>query len=281
MPSSFEFLWDDENFTIQSGIIPGRGRLSGADLGLGIIYYPIQVDLIHPFREPLQAIPSRSSADLSFLWNADPEIQIFNPAESASRFIRVALKPSRGLEHEIPADFNGLVSAALLQEDWGEPFKDSVREDLEAIGALVEPLRSGQTPGPESRERAILAKQDLDLKLLWSAGEYRRLGLFTLNYRTLNLAASTPATGLINVTVNTRDTANTAVPGCTVWYVSRINHNRPGSYKSFSQFSTPTSEHMAVGNYEIWAEKGASQGSKHVVSIVSASAAQLVDVLAP
>jgi hypothetical protein len=36
-----------------------------------------------------------------------------------------------------------------------------------------------------------------------------------------------------------------------------------------------------VGNYEMWAEKGGSQGSKHVVSVVSASAAQLVDLLAP
>jgi hypothetical protein len=281
MPSSFEFLWDDENFTIQSGVIPGKGRLSGADLGSGIIYYPVQVNLTHPFRQPLEVIPSPSPAELSFLCNADPEIQIFNPAELDSPFIRVELKPSRGVEDEIPADFNGLVSAALLQEDWGEPFKDSVREDLDAIGALVEPLRSGGTPDPESRERAILAKQDLDLKLLWSAGEYRRLGLFARQYRIANLAASTPATGLINVTVNTKDTANTPVPGCTVWYVSRINHNRTGSYKSFSQFSTPSSEHMAVGNYEMWAERGGSQGSKHVVSVVSASAAQLVDLLAP
>jgi hypothetical protein len=280
MPASLESLWDDDNFTVQAGIIPGQVTLSGADLGTGIIYYPVQISLIHRFGGNVTSSRATSS-DLSFLWNTGFESQIFNPSEKSSRFIRVALKPSPQLAAELPQEFGGLVSAALLEDDWAKPFKDSVQEDLDAIGAFIAPLRSGETPDPESRRRAILAKQDLDLKLLWSAGEYRRRGIFKMGYRSINLAATTPATGLVNVTVHTKDGANTAVSGCVVWYVSRINHGKPGLYKSFSQFSTPTSEHLAVGNYDMWTEKGANQGSKRAISIVSASTSQTVDLLAP
>ena len=119
------------------------------------------------------------------------------------------------------------------------------------------------------------------MKLLWSAREYIRRSLFTLGYRTTTLAAATPATGLINVIVNTKDRANTDVSGCQVRYVTRINHRKPGSYQSFSNFSTPTSEHLGVGNYDMWAEKAQKKGSKHVVSIISASTTQSVDLLAP
>src|SRR5207253_8387483 len=32
--------------------------------------------------------------------------------------------------------------------------------------------------------------------------------------------------------------------------VLTFNHRKPGSYQSFSNFSTPTSEHLGVGNYD-------------------------------
>jgi len=63
--------------------------------------------------------------------------------------------------------------------------------------------------------------------------------------------------------------------------VLTFNHRKPGSYQSFSNFSTPTSEHLGVGNYDMWAEKAQKKGSKHVVSIISASTTQSVDLLAP
>ncbi|MFZ0758492.1 MAG: hypothetical protein WAM69_00970 [Candidatus Sulfotelmatobacter sp.] len=283
MPPHLESLWDDENFSVQSGVIPGQARFSGADLGPGIIYYPVHVNLTHRLAGTIQPIPSPhpSSGQRNFLWNTGTDTEIFNPHESSSRFVRVALKPSPQLAAELPQDFLGLASAALLQDDWAQPFKDSVRDDLDVIHAFIEPLNSGQTPGPESLERAILAKQDLDLKLLWSAREYGHRGLFTPGYRTTTLAAATPATGMINVIVYTKDRANTDVSGCVVWYVTRINHSKPGSYKSFSRFSTPTSEYLYVSNYEMWAEKGGINGTKRVVSIVSATATQSVDLLAP
>jgi hypothetical protein len=283
MPLLLDPVWDDENFTIQVGDIPARAELSGAEVGPGIIYYPIRFGLTHRVGGDIQSVtsPGPCSTELSFLWNTGPETQIFNPHASSSRFVRVALKPSSRLAAELPADFFGLASAALLQDNWDDQFKDSVREDLDAIADFIEPLRSGRDPDPQSRERAILAKQDLDLKLFWSAREYRRRGIFSLGYHVTALAAATPAGGSIKVTVHTKDAANTPVSPCIVWYVTRINHNRPGSYKSFSQFSTPTSEYLGVANYDMWAERGGVTGSRRVISVVSASATQSVDLLAP
>jgi len=283
MLPNLESLWDDENFTVRSGVIPGRATLSGADLEPCIVYYRVDTRLTHRLAGTIEKVLSSGpdSTGLNFLWNTGPDTEIFNPRDSSSRFVCVALKPSPQLAAELPQDFLGLTSAALLQDKWAEPFKDSVRDDLDVINDFIEPLRSGHLPGPESRQRAILAKQDLDLKLLWSAREYGRLGVFTHGYRTTALAAATPSTGMINVIVNTKDHSNTAVSGCIVWYVTRINRSKPGSYKSFSLFSTPTSEQLAVGNYDMWAEKGGISGTKHVVSVVSASATQSVDLLAP
>jgi hypothetical protein len=283
MPQNLKPLWEDDNFSIETGIISGRTTLSGADIGPGLIYYPVSTNLTHRLAGTIQTIKlkKRSVPGLNLLWNTGPESEIFNPDESSSPFVRVALKPSSQVQAELPQGAMGLASAALVQEDWDERFKKSVLEDLDVIHAFVEPLHSGQNPGIEIQERAILAKQDLDVKLLWSAREYKRFGNFNLGYRSTVLAAVTLATGMINVTVNTMDSTNTAVSGCVVWYVTRINHTKPASYKSFSKFSTPTSEHLAVGNYDMWTEKGGMTCARRIVSIVSTSTAQSVDLLAP
>ncbi len=260
MSQTLESLWDDENFVVQSGVIPGEAqriaRLSGADLGAGVIYSPANIDL---------------TDNLGL-------------TEFSSPFIRVALKPSAQLKSELPDDFFGLVTAALLQDEWAKPFKDSVRDDLDAIREFIEPLRFRHTPGPETIERAALAKQDLDLKLLWSTREYARLNVFTLGYSTRTLAAATPSTGLIGVSVNTLDTSTPRkpVPGCEVWYVARIKSGKKAWYKSYSSYSTPTHpESLAVGNYEMWAEKGGNSGPIRRVTVVSVSTTQSVDITAP
>ena len=283
MLPNLESLWDDENFTVQMGHIPGRASISGAELGTGIVYYPIDTELSHRVVGSLEEIPSARSSfgGLNLLWNTGLDSEIFNPLKSSSRFIRVGLKPSPELTAELPEPYFGPASAALLQDEWDNRFKESVRDDLEVIHGFVEPLRSGHTPSPEFRERATLAKEDLDLKLLWSAREYNSLGLFTSGHRFITLAAATPATGLINVTVHTKDTANAAMSGCLVWYVSLIKRSKPGFYRSFSKFSTPTSEQMAVGNYDMWTEKSGKQGPRRVVSVVSTSTTQSIDLLAP
>ena len=283
MLENLQSLWDDENFNVQTGVIPGRVTFSGADLGPGIIYYPDHVSLDHHLAGTIETVRSRRSplAGLNFLWNTGSETEIFNPHEESSPFVRVALKPSPQLAAEIPPEFLGLASAALLQEDWAEPFKDSVRDDLDLIRAFIEPLSPGQAPDPESLERATLAKQDLDLKLLWSAGEYSRRGAFTLGYGTKRLASATPANGLINVTAHTVDAAKNPVQACEVRYVTVINSSNPGLYKTFSRFSTPTSESLSVGNYKMWAEKNGQMGPQRNVAVASVSTTQFVDLWAP
>src|SRR5438128_8863147 len=135
-------LLDDDYFTIQPGVLPGRSRFSGADLGPGIIYYPSDLNLDFHLAGSAASIPVRQPlpAGLSALWNAGSETVIFNHEAEPSEFVRVALKPSASLMAEIPEQFIGPAYASLLQADWDQPFKESVRNDLDIIGAIVDPL---------------------------------------------------------------------------------------------------------------------------------------------
>jgi hypothetical protein len=283
MPLNRRFIWDDEHFTVQAGAIGGR-EITGPELGRGIIYYPNDVTLTHHLGSiDIRNAPRPSPREFRILWSTGVPFERFTTGQPSCPFVRVDFKPSPQLAAELPDDFLGLASAALLQSDWAEPFKDSVHADVDAIGMFVEELRSGHAPGPESFERAVLAREDLELKLLWLAGEYRRRGVFgrgvhALAYSTTTLAAATPATGMITVTVNTKDPANAAVSGWAVWYVTYINRNNAGFYASFSQFSTPTSEPMGVGNYEMWTEKGGATGPKRKIPIRSTTTTQSVDL---
>src|SRR5262245_23624977 len=196
MPLSRRSVWDDENFTVQVGIIAGPYSAAATDLGAGLIYYPGDVNLTHRLGVTnIMAAPRLSPTGLHVLWSTGAAFETFTSSEGAWPFIRVELKASPRLAAEIPDDFLGLASAALLQDDWAESFKESVREDLETIRMFIEPLRTGGTPASESLERAVLAKEDLDLKLLWSAGEYRRRGVFgqgvhVFAYQAIRLAAA-------------------------------------------------------------------------------------------
>jgi len=283
MAEKLQSLWDDDYFIIETGVIPGRPRLSGADLGPGIIYYPADANLRHRLAGSIAPIPARrpSLAGLNVLWNAGSATEILNPEERPSDFVRVALKLSAPLAAEIPEQFVGVAYASLLQADWVQPFKESVRADLDIIGAFIDPLRHGQRGAALSLiDRAVLAKEDLDLKLMWSAGQYRRHGVFTLGNPATMLAVAA-STGIITVTVNTVDTAQNAVNGCEVKYVTYINKDNNAFYYSFARFSTPTSESLPVGNFNMWAEKGGNTGIKKKVSINSTSSTQSVDLYAP
>jgi hypothetical protein len=275
--------WNYPNFTVQIGVIPAHKEVSGPDLGAGILYYPVSATLSYRAfgRNEPYGSPQRLS-EARVLWNTGSQIEIVNPEESGVPFLFVSLKPSLALRDEVPEEFLGIVSAALLQDDWAPAFKDGVREDLEAISAFGSTLRNGAEPSPEVMQVADLAKEDLDVKLLWSAREFRRHGVFTAANLGAALAATTPASGLINVTANTKDKiTNAPVSGCAVWYVKRIKHNNPAAYQRFSSFSTPTSESLAVGNYDSWTEKGGLQGPKNLISVSSVSSSQSIDLLAP
>src|SRR5712691_12180938 len=93
MHPSLESLWDDENFTVQAGVISGQARLSGTDLGPGIIYYSVNANLTHRLAGTIETFTLRqpSAPGLTCLWNAGPQSEIFNPNQGSSRFIRVRL----------------------------------------------------------------------------------------------------------------------------------------------------------------------------------------------
>src|SRR2546430_426580 len=100
-----KFLWDDDDFTVQIGVIPGQTRLFGTDLGPGIIYCPVYATLTDRLRTRIQIAPRPSATGLSCFWNTGAETEIFNPHDSSVQFIRVALKPSSQLAAEFPQDF--------------------------------------------------------------------------------------------------------------------------------------------------------------------------------
>ena len=109
MPTHLESLWDDGNFTVQTGVTPSRHRLSGTDFGPGIIYYDVSAKLGHHLGGIAQPIASRrqSLPALSFFVNAGPESEIFNPDDRPFDFVRIALKPSAQLAAELPPAFLG------------------------------------------------------------------------------------------------------------------------------------------------------------------------------
>lgn len=281
MTLDLESLWDDENFTIETGVLPAGPRLSGAELGAGLIYYPVTSNLHHHLAGMINIIPARQSslADLNVLWNDGIGTELYNPEKTAAEILRVALKPSELLVNELPEGLFGVGYATLLEADWAEPFKKSVRDDLAVIGALVEPIRRGQRAiDPSIMERAILAKQDLDAKLMWSAGTLRRHDNLTLAYA--NTILATAATnGMISVSAKTMDANQNDVHGCEVKYVAVIHKNNKAFYKSFAQFSTPTSESLSVGNYQMWAEKAGQSGQRRTITVNSTT--QKVDLYAP
>ena len=283
MLPNFKALFDDDNFTIQSGVIPARARISGAGLGSRFAWcYSPSLKFAHRVLGATAEFPMRlkSSSELTCFWDTH-EIEIFNPEYASSEFISIGLKPSPQLTAEFPHQVLGPSYGVLLLDDWPEPFKRSVQEDLDVIQGFVEPFRYGTTPGFESRTLARLAKEDLDLKLLWSSRKYGPPGQSTLAHYANILAAAPASANCINVTVNTKDQSNNPVSGCQVSYVKSIKHGKSQFYKSFSCFSTPTSECMYAGNYDMWAEKAGASGPHRGVNVASATPNQFVDLRAP
>ena len=96
-----------------------------------------------------------------------------------------------------------------------------------------------------------------------------------------SMLAVAATTGTVTVKADTVDASKKQVNGCEVWYVAYLNKNNSAFYYSYSQLSTPTSEALVVGNYEMWAAKAGVIGPKRKISVSSTSGTQSVDLLAP
>ena len=276
-------LWDDADFTIETGHFPGRTTLSAAEIGPGIIYYSGETNIQHRLAGQFApfAGPRESTAKLNVLWNPGSATEIINPNMRPSEFVRVALKAPAAVAERLPEQSLGVAYAGLLEADWAQPFKKSVQDDLDIIGSFVDPLRRGQRDAALALvKRAVLAKEDLDLKLAWSAAEFGHRGVLnSASY--MSFLAAAAATGVTKVTVNTVDAAKNSVNGCRVNYVTFINVGYPAYYYQFPRLSTPTDESLAIGRYEMWAEKNGLTGPKAQVRVTSTSSSLSVDLIAP
>lgn len=282
-------VWNDENFAVQKGVIKARTTLSGAELGPGIIYYPISANLTHRIAGSLDIEESVviPGGDLSCLWNPGGETEIVNRSAHPKDIFRVAIKYDAALMEELPEEDIGLATTILLHGGMAEAFKSSVKADLEAIRLLVQSGRS-PTPSQEDIVRASIAKQDLELKLWWFSKEMRRLKTTLSAFWIPSLGKTTaaaPPMGLIDVTANTRD-ANSVmdVNGCVVWSNYSGYGSNTANAISFPKLSTPTTQALPVSIVNMWAEKGGKTGKQRQISIGRGGTSpnsQSVDLVAP
>ena len=83
------------------------------------------------------------------------------------------------------------------------------------------------------------------------------------------------------VSVATKLENGTTVPNCEVFANGIANGNDESNALRFSQLSTPTTESLAVGRYNMWAVKGNLKGPIDVISVGNLSGVQRVDLFAP
>jgi hypothetical protein len=306
MTRNFELepFWNDENFAVQRGVIGGSTTLSGADLGRGIIYHPVDAHLTYRLPGDIETVISSPVGNLACLYNPGTDAEIINRSVSPTNVFWVTLKYPEQLVHELPEDYIGRATSILLQGDWSDNFKASVQMDLEAIHRLV-PTGFASEPSSDDILLASMAKEDLELKLSWFSSWLRyqepllNLGdqpgehanftqhvtpLINFGFRRFTgptTAASPP--GKITVTVTTKDQAGQEVGGCIVWANYRGYQNNTANALAFSNPSSPTTDDLTVAIYNMWAEKGGRQGPVVPIRIAGGASptAQSVGLLAP
>jgi hypothetical protein len=283
-------VWHDENFAVQKGVIKARTTISGADIGPGIIYYPISANLTHRIAGSLDIVESLviPGGNLSCLWNAGGETEIVNLSAHPKDIFRVAIRYDAELMAELPEEDIGLATTIFLHGDMAEAFKSSLKVDLEAIRLLVPESGGSPKPSQEDIVRASIAKQDLELKLWWFSKEMRRLRTSLSAFRAPgfgNALGALPPPGLIDVNVNTKDACTGMdVNGCVVWFNYSGYGSNTANAISFLKLSTPTTHKLSVSIVNMWAEKGGKTGKQRQISIGRGGTSpnsQSVDLVAP
>ncbi len=304
---NLESFWSDENFAVQKGVIAGGTTLSAADLGRGIIYHPVDAHLTYRLPGHIETVISSRVGNAECLYNPGTDAEIINHSAGPADIFRVTLKHPKRLDEELPEDYIGGATSMLLQGDWSDDFKASLRLDLEAIHRLVSGGFASE-PSPDDVLLASLAKEDLELKLSWLSSWLRheanltRFGnwldyymplteylapLMNFSLKNFNLGsligarASPP--GKITVTVTTKNQSGQEVSGCIVWANYRGYQNNTANALAFSNPSSPTTDDLTVAIYNMWAEKGGHKGPVVPIRIAGGASptAQSVGLLAP
>lgn|ERR1700687_4817877 len=285
----YESLWDDDNFTVQRGVIPAKATLLGDEIGQGIIYYPVGANLIHRSGSwKIETLLPGAKPNMTPVWNPGATAEIVNYSSLPTDFFRVVLKYDLQLMNEVSEEDIGTATNLLLHGDWDDRFKSTLQADLDAIHRIVPLTGVSGEPSPEDLELAALAKEDLELKLGWLSDQARRLKMPMLSFQIPGFgkaSATSPPKGLMSVTVRTRDpNGGPDVMNCMVWANFGGYGNNTVNAISFGNVSSPTTDDLGVAIYNIWAEKGGQTGPWHRVRIGRNSSTpntQTVDVIAP
>lgn len=145
---------------------------------------------------------------------------------------------------------NAEISAQVFKNSLPEDFRDSVHQDLIAIGFLADRAGGNADPNAKEQARAKAALDDLTFKTQWIAAN--------------NLTA-TP-TSLVKVTVHTKR-SGVETKHWTVWFVRAGWEGEKNSTYAFEKESSPTVRDMVPGPYTMWASHKNKRGERKQVLV--------------
>ena len=303
MSESFnlESVWANDHFTIKKGVLPPKIEYSGLDLGQGVVYYAGAERVMHRIAASAgdEIFIDETELNKRCLWSAGHLTEIVNCSAKPENLFLVKLHYNPLLAGSLSNEEDVASAVAyLLHGPWPEAFKSSVQIDLRVIGELG----AAKLRLPFGRNRAILratrAKEDLEFKIAWVAAaareRARRGGMSPYGFRFFDFInfpgrtddAEPPYDGMVQVTVNTKDSEGTrAVPGYVVWTTPNGGAHDPSLADRFDELSTPTKKFLPVGGYAMWAQKGSSKSDPVRIAVGSLEkpllAEQTVDLVVP
>lgn len=172
-------------------------------------------------------------------------------AESARRNQLTAVGPSESGFLIVPKTTKPL-SRKIFASDLPDVFRQSVGLDIQSIASLVAESESGKRPGQIQQDRARAGLEDLSFKSDWFSS---------------NGANSARLSPLVDVVARTLGRTGVVVQHCTVWYVALAWADDKSHWMRFNQFSSPTSQSIPVGLYEMWANHDGRDGTKSKVGV--------------
>ena len=164
--------------------------------------------------------------------------------------------------------------------------RDRLRVVLKPLGANINAIFSIDL----GAAMLLSLKRDQDaLGMLWRALEAKRVSLSVYNgglvagqdvaIKAAYVQANKKDT--VEVKVNTLDKSGQNIPNCTVWYKPYLSNN-DGDRRKFDKFSTPTTELIPPGRWQIWSEKDRKAGRVDPLDIGDDQRAKReVDIEAP
>jgi hypothetical protein len=306
MSISFQLqpVWSNQDFFVHKGVLDAQCALPGAELGDGLIYYAGLQRVTHRLARNMseeQTVLGQTARGRRVLWNGGEFTEIVNPGDKPIDLCRVGIAYNPKIKFSPSYDLT-LATAHLLHGDWPAAFKASVHFDLKTIGLLGKALATGAEPAVRDIQRAKLAKEDLEFKLQWLAVASTRskapsarrsdpelliskslyYSIFGARHAAPSSSVADPIDPMVSVTVNTKGEGEIEVRGWRVYANAYAHGDDEGEAVTFSVLSTPTTERLPVGRYNMWATKGKNKSPLTPIGVGRANQrAQTVDLAVP